>query len=252
MEMENKAENAEIMTPVETEEKKVAMTTAERMKKFHRTLRVNKKVMFPVVALIILLGALYACRGFFIAATVNGTPISRWSIIRELEKKSGEQALDTMVTKKLINAAAMKAGVVVSPADIDKEVATITEQISKQGGTLALALEQQGMTEAEFRDQIVLQKELEKILGDTVVVTDEDVNQYMTQSKAVPPKGTSVEDFKNQIRESLKGQKFNKEASNWVTGTKAKAEINYFVDYAPKPLPIEDLSEGAISSELKQ
>jgi hypothetical protein len=125
----------------------------------------------------------------------------------------------------------------VSQADIDKEVASVTEQVTKQGGTLAMALEQQGMTEAEFRDQIVLQKELEKMLGNSVQVTDDDVNQYLTQTKATAPKGTSDADFKNQIREQLKGQKFNMAASKWVTDAKAKAQITYFVDYAPKPVP---------------
>ncbi len=206
--------------------------------RFHRSMRMNKGRAALVVVVVILLGFLYAGRALFIAATVNGSPISRWSIVRELEKQSGEQALDTMVTKKLINAAAAKAKISMSPADIDKEISTITDQVTKQGGTLAMALEQQGMTEQDLRDQILLQKELEKLLGDAALVTDDDVAQYITQTKATAPKGTSDDDFKAQIREQLKGQKFNSAASKWVTDAKAKAQIEYFVDYAPKPAPV--------------
>lgn len=223
---------------------------ADRMRKFYRTTKVNKKVMIAVVALAVILGGLYSLRGFFVAATINGSPISRWEVIRELEKKSGEQALDTLVTKKLIDMAALKAGAVVTEEDIDKEIAVITEQISKQGGTLALALEQQGMTEADLREQIGLQKKLEKILAERIAVTDEDIDQYRAQNKSVAPKDMSEEDFRNQIREQLKGQKFNAEASAWVSEIKADADINYFVDYAPKPVLSEPA--GAISSQPQQ
>ncbi len=223
---------------METVETKVSGGEGRRIKQSRQMGRMNKKSMIALVVFVVVCGILYAIRGFLVAVTVDGIPISRWSIIRELEQKSGEQALDAVVTKKLIATAARKAGIVVSPADIDKEVASVTEQVTKQGGTLALALEQQGMTEADFRDQIVLQKELEKILGDSVRVTDDDVNQYITQTKATAPKGTSDDDFKAQIREQLKGQKFNMAASKWVTDAKAKAQITYFVDYAPKPDPV--------------
>lgn len=223
-------EPVESMDTIDTE---VSGGEGRRIKRLRRD-RMNKKSLIAFIVLVVVCGVLYGIRGFLVAVTVDGIPISRWSIIRELEKKSGEQALDAVVTKKLIATAAKKAGVVVSPADVDKEVASVTEQVTKQGGTLALALEQQGMTEADFRDQIVLQKELEKILGNSVQVTDDDVNQYITQTKATAPKGTSDDDFKNQIREQLKGQKFNMAASKWVTDAKAKAQISYFVDYAPK------------------
>ena len=250
--METGVREAEVVKASDEEGmQSVSAQKSDQMKRFHRTVRMNKKAIIAAVVIIAFGGILYSLRGFFVAVTVNGSPISRWSVIRELEKKSGEQALDAMVTKKLINDAAAKAGIIVSPADVDKEVATITEQVTKQGGTLALALEQQGMTEAEFRDQVVLQKELEGILGDATLVTDEDIASYMTQSKAATPKGTSEEDFKNQIRERLKGQKFNTEASKWVADAKVNAKINYFVPYAPKPLPIEGIDPEAMSSELK-
>ena len=223
---------------METVETKVSGGEGRRIKQSRRMGWMNKKSMIALAILVVVCGILYSLRGFLVAVTVDGRPISRWSIIRELEKKSGEQALDAVVTKQLIASATKKAGVMVSPADVDKEVASVTEQVTKQGGTLALALEQQGMTEVDFREQIVLQKELEKILGDEVKVTDDDVNQYLTQTKATAPKGTSDGDFKNQIREQLKGQKFNMAAGKWITDAKAKAQITYFVDYAPKPAPV--------------
>jgi parvulin-like peptidyl-prolyl isomerase len=108
------------------------------------------------------------------------------------------------------------------------------------------------MTETEFRDQIVLQKELERILGGKVSVSDDDVNQYIAQNKVTTPKGMTDEDLRSSIREQLKGQKFNAEATKWVANAKMEAQIQYFVDYVPKPLPAAELPAGEASSKTEQ
>lgn len=247
--MEKEAEKG--IGSAEAADVEISEIRASRMRRPYRTVRMSKRSAVTFVLLVAVCGILYALRGFLVAVTVDGRPISRWSVIRELEKKSGEQALDTLVTKDLIDTAAKKAGIRVSQPDVDKEIASVTEQVTKQGGTLAMALEQQGMTEADLRDQIVLQKELEMMLGSSIQVTDDDVNQYVTQTKATAPKGMSDGDFKNQIREQLKGQKFNMAASKWVTDAKAKAQITYFVDYAPVPtvIPSADTKNNAPASD---
>ena len=198
-------------------------------------LRNNRIGLLLLLIVLVVLGVAYHYKGLFVAATVNGSPISRLAVISELEKQSGSQALDALVAKKLIMMEATKRKIVVTQADIDQEIRTISDQASKQGGTLAEALAQQGMTEADLREQIMYQKELEKILGDQVVVTDDDVNQYVATNKATAPKGTSDDDFKAQIKDQLKGQKFNTAAGKWMSDAKAKATINYFADHVATP-----------------
>jgi hypothetical protein len=202
--------------------------------------RHRASIVFAVVVLIILVAA-YRYKGLLVAAMVDGSPISRISVIEELEKQSGSQALDALITKKLIDAEATKKKIVISQADIDSEITKLTDQVTKQGGTLKMALDQQGMTEAQLREQLLLQKKLEKILGDKVAVTDDDVNQYITTNKASVPAGISDADFKAQLKEQLKGQKFNTEAGKWVADAKAKANISYYADHIAEPeaLPAE-------------
>lgn len=219
-------------------EPKQKKSLSDRAKKIG--FKTDKGSMILVLFILAVLGALFAFKDLFIAATVNGTPISRWSIIRELEKNSGQQALDIIITKKLIETEAVKAGVSISKEELEAEIKTIEDQVSTQGGTLEMALAQQGITGEQFREQLELQKKLEKILADTVQVTDEEVNQYLAQSQAPIPAGTDESEFKNQIREQLKNQKFNVEADKWITGIKGNAEIRYYVDYGkPAAAPIE-------------
>src|SRR4051812_42694523 len=77
----------------------------------------KKELMISVRALRIIAGAvvlllvLYFAKGLFIAAVVNGMPISRFEVIHQLEKSNGKAALDALVTRKLIADAAKKAGV---------------------------------------------------------------------------------------------------------------------------------------------
>lgn len=199
----------------------------------------NKLILLLLLAVLALLGTLFVFKDLFVAATVNGTPISRLAVIRELEKNSGQQALDVIITKKLIEAEVARAGITLSAQELEQEISTLEADVSKQGGTLAGALAQQGITQEEFRQQLTLQKKLEKLLSDKIQVTDEEVTAYLAKSKAPTPSGMSEEEFKNQIREQLKNQKFNLEADQWITKLKTDATIKYYVEYGkPAPLPV--------------
>lgn len=212
--------------------------------------KMNKKTLFFVIVALVILGILFYFKGLFVAAVVDGKPISRLAVIKDLESASGRQALDALVVKQLINTEANKAGISVSQEDIDAEIQTLKERISKQGGTLELVLAQQGITQDQFREQIVLQKKLEKILENNIQVTDEEVNQYFGQNKATLPAGAAEDEIKNQIRAQLKNQKFGVEADKLVTDLKAKAAIQYYVGYGkPKPEPEAEPESASESSD---
>lgn len=183
------------------------------------------------VAVILIVIALFFARGIFVAATVNGSPISRLSVIRELEKQGGKQALEAIIDKKLIETELNKQKMSVTPAEIDEEIKKIEAQVSSQGGTLEMALAQQGMTEEKLREQITIQKKLEKLLADKVAITEAEIDTYIKDSKATPPKDAKMEDFRRQISEQLKGQKFQQEAQKWVSDLTASAKIKYYVNY---------------------
>ena len=193
--------------------------------------RTTKTFIVVLVVAAIILGGVYYFKSLFVAATVNGTPISRLNIVQELEKKAGKNILDTMITKKLIEDEVKNQGVIVKSEDIDSEIKKIEAQVVVQGGTLEQALAGQGMTEADLREQITINKELEQILGDKLLVSDEEVDQYLSTNKILPTTGVSSDDLKNQTREQLKGQKFNKEAAQLIDDLRAKAVINYYTQY---------------------
>lgn len=183
------------------------------------------------VAVVLIIIALFFAKGIFVAATVNGSPISRLSVIQELEKQGGKQALEAIIDKKLIETELNKQKITVTKEEIDEEIKKIEAQVASQGSTLEIVLTTQGMTLEKLREQITIQKRLEKLLADKVSVTEAEIDTYLKDSKATPPKDVKIEDFRKQISEQLKQQKFQQEAQKWVSGLTASAKIKYYVNY---------------------
>lgn len=221
--MEDKKEDQVEATQLPESEKKVE-------KKLNKLKKLNKKTII-ILAIVIVLGVLvYLGRGLFIAATVNGQPISRWSVITMLEKESGKSLLESMVIEKIIAIEAKSKNVVISDEDVSAEIKKIEADITAQGGTLELALAQQGLTLDVVKKQILLQKQVEKLLADKIVVSDEDIAKYITDNQVTVPAGQEAT-FNEQIKADLVAEKLNTEAQAYIAELKEKAKIKYFVNY---------------------
>lgn len=193
--------------------------------------KINIKLALVIAFVIIVLAVLYSARGLFVAAMVNGAPISRMAIMSQLEKASGKQMLEALVVKKLIAQEAAKTGKVVTDEMISTEMKKLEDQVTAAGNsTLDELLAGQGMTRADLRDQIMVQKQLELILGDKVVVTDKEVEEYITQNKLTIPK-EQLEAAHAEIREQMKQQKMSTEGKQLVEKLRTDASISYFVKY---------------------
>lgn len=194
------------------------------------TLRLKKSTLIAIAA-VVLVGAFgYFCRGLFVAAIVDGMPISRLSVVRELESVSGKAALDSLVLQRLIRAEALKKGVTASEAEIDEEIAKIGIQMSMQGSSLEAALQAQGMSLATLRKQIHLQKLVDKLVAGTVSVTDEEITQYIkTNSAGLPPgEESSRREF---AKGQLEQQKLGAAKAEFVNDLRTNAKVITVVSY---------------------
>ena len=184
-----------------------------------------------IIAVIILLGVLvYTYKGLFIAATVDGSPISRLAIVQKLEKASGKSLLDSLITEKIIQNEANAKKIVVSDDEVNGEIKKIQDQLTTQNNTLDAALASQGMSMDDLKKQLILQMEVEKLVADKINVTDEEVAQYITDNKVSIPEGQEAA-TNEQVKNDLRNQKLNKEATALITTLKAQAKIRYFVNY---------------------
>ena len=110
------------------------------------------------------------------------------------------------------------------------ELKKVEDQVAASGSSLAEALTAQGMTMDELKTRIIVQKEMEKLLADKIIVTDQEVAQYIKDNKITVAKGEEAA-TNSQIKSELSSQKFNSEAASYIADLKAKANIEYFVKY---------------------
>lgn len=190
-----------------------------------------KKLIKPLIFLLIL-AFVYLIKDEVIVASVNGKPVTRWSLIRNLEKQSAPTVLENMTLQMLVEQELKKAGVKVSDEMMDEEIKKIEEQLTAQGQNLDDLLKAQGMTRATVKEQLALSKGMEMLLSDKVVVTEEEIVAYFEENKAMIGADVAFEDVKSDIENQLKQQKLSTEQQKWFAEIKKAAKINYF-KFAP-------------------
>ena len=214
----------------DTVQKESSPSKERQQKYFKKSIQINTRTAI-IIAIVIIIGVLaYIYKGVFIAATVDGSPIMRLTIIQKLEKTSGKNLLDSLINEKLIQNEARTKNIIVSDDEVNSQIKTIESQIATQGGTLDAALAEAGMSMDDLKKQIMAQKEIEKLLADKINVTDEEVAQYIKDNKVSIPQGQEAT-IVDQIKSEMRNQKISTEAQTLITNLKSKAKIQRFVNY---------------------
>jgi len=197
----------------------------------HRCLQNRKRNILIVTVVAVILLAVLLARFVLIAALVNGRPISRIAIIQGLEKQYGQTILDNLIDKNLAYQEAGKLKISVSQDEINTELQKIGDVLKNQNITLQDALASQGLTQSQLVEQIRFQKTVEAILTPKITVSDQEIKDYFTKNKDVFDKKATLESVKDQIKEQLFQEKLTTEYKTWIADLRAKAKINYFVNY---------------------
>jgi foldase protein PrsA len=178
--MENEANKEEVITSVESNDanKKQPAIISTR----------NAAILSGVI---VALALVFVCKSIFVAAVVNGSPISRYAVVHEAEKRAGKATLDSMIMQKILADEVRKKGVTVSESDISAEIQSIEQRFAAQGSTLDAMLAAQGMTRDDVKKQIVTQLQVQKLLGDKVAVSEAEIDQFIATNKISVPSGCS-------------------------------------------------------------
>ncbi len=194
------------------------------------SLKIKRSYLIGGIIIILLIGLAVYYRSLFIVAMVNGQPVSRLAYIQEMEKMSGKQALNSLITKTIILQEARKRNISVTNQEIDQEMKKIEDNLSKQGQKLDTILQLQGMNRESLREQVYFQKLIEKMVGKDIKVSDQEVNDYIASNKSTLPQDIKEEDLKKQVREQLRQQKLNEKVQTWIKDLQEKAKVTYFIN----------------------
>ena len=154
-----------------------------------------KNVKYLVLAMVFILAiSITGCtsENKDVVATVGDEKITQDELNDVLVKMYGKEALNSLISEKLVAQEIKKNDIKVSDEDVDKEMEALENQYKEQGG-LEAALKNSNMTEADLKDQIINQLSLEKLLADDIKVSDEEVAAYYEENKEQFSQGEQVD-----------------------------------------------------------
>ena len=150
------------------------------------------------------------------------------------EEQIKKQTADDLVSTELLAQEAESRGIEVSDDEVDAELETIAEQ-SQLGSAdeLLAAVEKNGMTEDQAREQVQMQVLVEKLVEDedgSTTPTDEELRAIYAKAKqqAAGPQGQKIPPFdqvKDQIAEQATNEQVGKVAQSLLEGLRKDADI---------------------------
>ena len=188
-----------------------------------------RKTLYVVGVVVILAVVGFLARSYFVAAMVNGSFISKASYIREMERQSGQEVLDSLIINKLVENKVKE--IEVSNEELDVELKTTEDNLEAQGTSLTDALASANISEKEYRNRVTTQLKLKKLVADKTTVTEDEITKYLTANRAQLPKGLDQKTLRDQAAESIEQTKFSQEVGTLIDTLKAEADIRYFVKF---------------------
>jgi foldase protein PrsA len=188
---------------------------------------IDKQLTF-ILGLILILGLLYSYKSQFIVATVNGQPISRIALVKELERQGKELAVDSLISQELIFQEAKRQKIGISQKELNKAVEEVENSFKTNNQTLDAFLNQQNITYKDFLQQVRLQLIMEKLLSDEINITDEEINQYLEENRDFFPDGVTEEQLRSSAEEQLKQVGLNAQVQELLDKLRSDASISYF------------------------
>ena len=145
----------------------------------------EKKITYKYILLVIILvlaTSLTACKSNDAVAKVNNEVITKDELYQILVEQNGQQVLDSLITKKVIEQEAKKQNIVVTDEDIEKE---LDELKNNYGGEAEFnnALNYFGYNVEDLKKDISLNLKIKKLIEPTITITDDEILQYFEKNK---------------------------------------------------------------------
>lgn len=185
----------------------------------------SKKVYLVILVLGILLLAVYK-KSWFIAAVVNGVPVTNLELQAKLNDQFKTQTLNQMINEKVILSEAAKNNAIPSQQEVNQKIADVEKSVGGKD-TLDSLLTQQGQTRSGLRDQIMIQLAITKLYDKEATVSADEVSKFIEQNKD-QLKATDSAGQTKEATDSLKQQKLSQIFSQKFQELRQKANIKIF------------------------
>lgn len=187
--------------------------------------RSSKKFYLILIIVGVLLLAFYK-KDLFIAAMVNGSPITNLDLQLRLNKQFRSQTLNQMINEKIILDEAAKNNAIASEDEVNRKISEIEVSV---GGAEALntLLTQQGQTRESIKQQIKLQLAIEKLYAKEATISAQEVDKFLETSRETL-RATDSASQQKEAKELLKQQKLSQIFNQKFTELRQQAKIQIF------------------------
>lgn len=185
----------------------------------------SKKIYLAILVVGILLLFFYK-KSLFLAATVNGIPITNLELQMKLNDQFRNQILTQIINEKIILAEASKNNALPNAQEVDAKIADLEKSVGGKD-TLDSLLTQQGQTKSSLKEQVMVQLAITKLYENQASVSAEEVTKYIQDNSAQMQATDSASQEKEALN-NLKQQKLSQIFSQKFQDLKQKANIKIF------------------------
>lgn len=188
-----------------------------------------------------------------VVARVNGEDITKDDLYELMVKQSGEQALDALITQKMIELEAESENMVVSDEDIEKELEKYYEYYDGKEGFIQ-TIEASGYTLEEVKKDVVITIKTKMLLKPRITISAEEMKTYFdentesfSQAKEVKASHILVEtkETADEIKDKLaKGEDFGELVKEYSIDTTTK-EIGGDLGFFASGKMVKEFEEAA-------
>ncbi len=178
-----------------------------------------------LVVLLLILTA--ANKGWVVAALVEGRPIFGWQLNNTLRTRYGQQTLEGMIGETLIAREAQRSGVAITEQELKAKQAEI---LSSLGAEVKLEdfLKFQGLTEADFNQQLKIQLTVERLLTRDLAITEQDIDNFIATNRALLT-ATEPGALREEAKKAIISNAVSEKLQPWFLELREKANVMKFL-----------------------
>ena len=192
----------------------------------------SKKLVRTLLVIAVVLGLIGAVSmlvrknlGMLIAARVDNSLITRAELNKALVSTYGTAVLEDLINKKLISAKIKSEGVIVKDSELSDKTAEIEKQILDGTGLgLDAYLEGQSLSRADFDESVKTQIALEKIFSKDIDVTEEALEEFLTQNSEYL-QGETEEAKREEAIDALINRELGTRYQTWLEEARSASKI---------------------------
>lgn len=154
-----------------------------KFRKIKRSVIIIISFLILSIALAFVAGCGNANSSQDVVASVNGEKITKNELYEEMLKQNGQQALDSLITQKVIELEAKKQNIVVNDQDTQKELDKYYQSYGSEEA-FNQALEMNGYSPDDVKKELALNIKVNKLLEPRISITEEDLKNYYEENKS--------------------------------------------------------------------